>query len=517
MAEISPLPIDYTSRDYASIRADLLNLVRRRTNNDWQADDPSDLGVVLLESFAYMGDLMSYYIDRAANETYVDTATQRQTLLNIASLFGYRPSGPTPATVDVRFENKSTTAVDIPAGTQVMAPLLYSPFTQVYFETDATVTQLAPNANVTITATEGKTVNTDRPGFISPSTHLPLPVSLGVSDGSQNLERVLPEIGVVDDSVVVYVGQADAFAPWKFVDTLVEYGPFDKVFTTRLNANGSTSVVFGDGVNGEIPATGQLISALYRISAGISGNVSSDAIREITYIPGNPDPNALTALSVTNPIPATGGANADNNRELRGKLKKAISARRRAVTLADYEALALQVPQVGKAKAVAVDYSHVTIYLQPANDGSSAPGYVGGSQSGQLTRLRHDVEQYLADKVPVNTQVVTAPPVYVDLTVHADITINDAYRQDNVLRAVTKAMLDSPKGYFAYENIKFGQRITVSDLVVRIMSVPGVENVTITRLDLQGQTGFADLQLDAQELPRLQTELLVLTPYGGMD
>lgn len=516
MAESSPTPIDYTSRDFESLRQDLVNLVRVRTSNEWQADDPSDLGVAILESFAFMGDLMSYYIDRAANETYIDTATQRQTLLNISSLFGYRPSGPTPATLAVRFTNTGDDPIDIPAGTQVIAPLLYSPYTQIYFETDATVTQLAAGADVTISCTEGKTVNTDKPNLISATTHKPLPVSLGVSDGSKNIERVLPESGVVDNTVVVYVGQADAFAPWRFVDTLVEYGPFDQVFTTRLNANGTTSVVFGDGVNGEIPATGQLISALYRVSAGISGNVPSNSVKEVTFIPGNPDPGILTALTVTNVASATGGADADDNRELRAKLKKAISARRRAVTLADYESLALTVPQVGKVKAVATNYSNVILYIQPTNDGSAAPGFVGTSQSAQLTSARAAVEAFLADKVPINTQVTTAPPTYVDIELRVDVVCTDGYRQEAVKSAVSKALLDSPKGRFAYENVKFGDKITQSELIVKMMSVPGVANVTITRLCETSSSGISDITLDAQEIPRLLTANLLLTPYGGI-
>ena len=108
------IQIDYTSRDFAALKNDLINLINARTQIDWDPADPSDLGNILVETFSYMGDIMSYYLDRVANETTVDTAIKRETLLNFAELYGYKPSGPTPATVAVLFENISTQALDIP-------------------------------------------------------------------------------------------------------------------------------------------------------------------------------------------------------------------------------------------------------------------------------------------------------------------------------------------------------------------------------------------------------------------
>jgi uncharacterized phage protein gp47/JayE len=169
MSNSAPFPIDYTSRDFSSIREDLVQLIRNRTGINWQADDPSDIGVALLEAFAYMGDVANYYIDRAANETFIDTATQRQTLLNLANLYGYRPSGPTPAVVDVTFTNRGVAPIAIPVGTQVIAPLQYGDYAEVFFETTKAATALAPNASVTLPAVEGKTVNTDRPDLIDPT------------------------------------------------------------------------------------------------------------------------------------------------------------------------------------------------------------------------------------------------------------------------------------------------------------------------------------------------------------
>jgi hypothetical protein len=88
-ANTTTLSVDYTGRDYYAIREQLIARVQARVK-DWKGDDPSDFGLAIIEAFAYMGDLVNYYIDRIANEAYILTATQRESLLNLANLFGYR-------------------------------------------------------------------------------------------------------------------------------------------------------------------------------------------------------------------------------------------------------------------------------------------------------------------------------------------------------------------------------------------------------------------------------------------
>ena len=228
----------------------------------------------------------------------------------------------------------------------------------------AAAIQLASGQTITLAAKQGKTVNTDKPDLIDPTKNKPLPASLGTSTGTPNQEFLIVDSGIVDDSLTVYVGQGSAFAAWNYADSLISAGPTDLTFTTSQNENGSLTVMFGDGVNGAIPTAGQLISALYKTSIGEAGNVISNAITEVSFIPGNINPEALSYLSVTNSEKAYGGANADSITQLKNKIKAAIIARKRAVTLDDYAYLALQVPQTGKAKAVGGTYNSITLYLQ---------------------------------------------------------------------------------------------------------------------------------------------------------
>ena len=369
------MQIDYTSRDFAGLKADLISLIGDRTNTSWDPTNYNDLGHVLVEAFSYMGDIMSHYLDRVANETTIDTAIQTDSLLALAQLYDYKISGPTPAIVSVTFTNVSSNAVDLPLGTQVMAPLSYGPYASVYFETTQAATAIAAGASITLPAIEGKTVNTDRPDLIDSTYNKPLPANLGTSSGVANQSFGILDIGVVDTSINVYVGQSVAFTLWKYVDNLLEYGPGDTVFTTSRTSDGTMNIVFGDNVNGAIPPSGQLISCLYKTSTGAAGNVISSAITELTFMPGNLDPQAPTYFTVYNALPASGGADGDDLYQIKTKTKAAIAAKGRAVTTADYANLALMVPQVGKANAAASVYSSVRLYIQPQNDGSAAPGF----------------------------------------------------------------------------------------------------------------------------------------------
>jgi uncharacterized phage protein gp47/JayE len=517
MSNNAPYPVDYTSRDYDSLRADLIQLVRTRTGVDWQGDDPSDIGVALVEAFAYMGDVSNYYLDRVANEAFIDTATQRETLLNLARLFGYRPSGPTPADLPVTFTNTGSTAIDLPIGTQVVAPLQYGDYSEVYFETTQAVTQLAAGSSVIVGAKEGRTANTDRADMIDPATNTALPVVLGASTGAQNINLVLPDTGVVDGTVQVYVGQGVAFTTWTYVDSLLEWGPVDQVYTVELNADGTTSIVFGDGYNGAIPAPQQLISASYRISSGAAGNIRAGQITEVTFIPGNINLNARTALVVTNSSAGVGGANADNNTQTRAKLKKAISARKRAVTLWDYEALGILVPGVGRTKALANTYSSVTLYIQPSNDYTTSPGLdSNGDPTASMLALEAAVSDYLSDKVPANTTLTVLPPVYADLDISLIIGVADAYRKDDVKKAITKNLLDPNTGLFSYNNYGFGDTVAFSDIVTAASLVNGVVSVTVTTLARHDATGAANVVMTPDEIPRLLASNLEINAVGGL-
>lgn len=89
-------PLDYLSRDYDSLRRTLLDRLSK-TLPGWTERSPADLGVTLVEIFAYAGDHLSYYQDAVATEAYLGTARRRVSLRRHARLLDYEVSEGTNA------------------------------------------------------------------------------------------------------------------------------------------------------------------------------------------------------------------------------------------------------------------------------------------------------------------------------------------------------------------------------------------------------------------------------------
>ena len=83
----SPPVIDYTDKDYASLRRALLDLAQYRLP-EWTDRSANDLGALMVDLFAYVGDVVLYYQDRIANESFLHTASERRSVLHLLRLIG---------------------------------------------------------------------------------------------------------------------------------------------------------------------------------------------------------------------------------------------------------------------------------------------------------------------------------------------------------------------------------------------------------------------------------------------
>jgi hypothetical protein len=87
-APVSQLDIDYLAKDYASFRQLMLDRMAALLPG-WQERNPSDLGIALIELFAYVGDYLSYQQDAVATEAYIGTARRRSSVRRHARLVDY--------------------------------------------------------------------------------------------------------------------------------------------------------------------------------------------------------------------------------------------------------------------------------------------------------------------------------------------------------------------------------------------------------------------------------------------
>ena len=88
-------PIDYTHRDYRSIRNDLLQLAARYYPDNFRDFSEASFGALMLDAVAYVGDQLSFYLDYSVNESFLDTAYSYTNIARHGRVMGYKEPGPT--------------------------------------------------------------------------------------------------------------------------------------------------------------------------------------------------------------------------------------------------------------------------------------------------------------------------------------------------------------------------------------------------------------------------------------
>src|SRR5262245_20573005 len=89
--------VDYMARDYDSLLQAMRALIPEKLPEWSDYESEADFGNVLLQLFAHMGDILSYYQDRVANESFLGTAQERRSVIQHLRLIGYRLSTAAPA------------------------------------------------------------------------------------------------------------------------------------------------------------------------------------------------------------------------------------------------------------------------------------------------------------------------------------------------------------------------------------------------------------------------------------
>jgi len=477
MAEPTPA-VDYSSRDWLAIRTDLVAAARQRMP-EWTSDSPNDFGIVLIELFAYVGDMLSFYADRVANEAYIGTAVLRSSVLAIAGMLDYRPTGLGAATLTLQFS--TTGPAFIPAGTQVQT-VASAGDQPVLFETSADLTIGAAGVGL-VAAVQGTTINDE---------------TVGLSDGTLDQSFALFLSPVIDRSPMVTVDEGNGALQWTYYDHLIDAGPYDAAYTVAVDEGGITWVLFGDNVNGRVPANGAAINVTYRIGAGALGNVGIGTVVQLT----NPiirNGIVQPISGVSNTTVGSGGADPETLDSIRTNAPKSLSSVNRAVTLEDYEALALRVSGVGKASASAVVATAVNLYLAPT-------GTPGGTCS---TAVKTAALTYLNARKMIGTAITLLDPTYLPVNVTASINVLPAYRQEAVRQAVITAI----KMVLAYDVVDFASRISLSKIYRAINNTEGVDYGNVSVLSTS-TTGLADVAATAAQIPTAGT--ITVTATGGV-
>jgi hypothetical protein len=95
--------IQYINKDFTELRVSLINYARTYFPTTYNDFSPASPGMMFMEMAAYVGDIMSFYLDNQIQETYLQYARQTNNLYELAYMFGYKPNVTQVATVDIEF------------------------------------------------------------------------------------------------------------------------------------------------------------------------------------------------------------------------------------------------------------------------------------------------------------------------------------------------------------------------------------------------------------------------------
>ena len=432
-----------TSKDYASLLRELTARIPQMTDR-WTDFNPTDPGMVLLELFCGVADMLFYYLDAQTAEAFLPTARQRQNIINLCTLIGYRLDGPIAATTELRFSLPTALDGDIVIPAHAVCRARLSDGSVIDYET--TDPAIIPSGTVAASASAHQGKRKSETFTIQ-----------------GDLTQRIPLAGksVAQDSVSVTVaGEA-----WTEAPHFAESASDAQHFRTETDALGATAVVFGDGINGVVPSTGAVVVVEYLETLGGDGNVGANTIRELAttvYLAG-----AAVAIHVTNPIAATGGLAPETLDHARMHAPAELASLWKAVTKADYQALAEGYPGIAKAQVLDTnDCANIRYYVVNLAVAPNGGGYCS-------PRLKNDLAAHLAARKVITTEVNLFDPSYREIVVDAEIITHSTEDPDLVRSRVETALQD----FFAFDRMTFGQGVYQSDLVALLDGVRGVSYV----------------------------------------
>jgi hypothetical protein len=259
---------------------------------------------------------------------------------------------------------------------------------------------------------------------------------------------------------------------WTERVSLLEGPPDARAFSVKVAADGTATLLFGDGAfTVALPRQAHLV-ARYRVGGGAVGNVAQGILTAVVSDPGG---SVDWCQSVVNVVPATGGRDRESVDHARQFGPSTIPQPRVAITAEDYSRAAQAVtdasgtPLVQRANASfrwTGSWLTVTLAVDPL-------------ASETFDDVLHDqVTQALEARRLAGYDLQVVGATYVPLEVGVELCVRPEASGSQVAQQVEVAL----EHFFAPENFTFGDAVFVSRLFDVIMAVPGVASARIARL-----------------------------------
>ncbi len=372
MATLIQLPsISYTSLDFDTILADVKNLIRQHPeyNAEWDDFLETNAGRMFVETMSFIVEKLASRADWIAQEMFVSTATQRQSLINILKLINHRPALPRAAKVNIKGKiTKWNESFQIPKRETIIG--LDTNGNAIRFECIDMASDGKPNYDYQFLVNTGTSDNRIYEFYNIPfyqgTTYTEDQIFM---DGTDNEKYTLEQYPVIENSVRVFSYETGTEFPEvkSFISPEAQQNDLSELeklppYMVEIDAKNKATIVFGPSSITKIPSRGQRIKIMYRVGGGAKTNIVAGAINTTkTYSLSN---NTRVTILFNNPESGFGGT--DEERIEDAKLTAPISLRsaNKTVTHEDYVVHLEDSPLVMHANVIGKENEPDEIYAE---------------------------------------------------------------------------------------------------------------------------------------------------------
>lgn len=404
--------------------------------------------IIILSLFAAIAEVLHYYVDNMARETFLSTARRYDSVVKHGALVDYHARAAIAATVDVIL-SRSITGNSIGAKLTIPQGTLF---------TDSSGNSWLSARDViwysNVTTCKVPIIQHER-YTASALNNMVIPTG----------DRVILNLGTLPNGKYYEQGSMSlqiGGETWVLVDTFAKSKPTDKHFMVSVDEALNPYIMFGDGTFGKKPAAGaKITNVVFYLTNGTQGNVKSNTITSVPSVISS----SITDATVSNAYDAGGGSNYENFTMLKEHIPLSVKTLGVAITKEDFESLAMLVDGVNKAKA---DYEcgrKLTVYISP--DG----GAVASSE------LINRVYNLLSQRAPMTTWLKVKSAGKVQIILEMDVTGKKSYKTAEIQTQILTALYNA----YSPEQAPIGGSVRLSDIYALIDNLSTVDYLHLTK------------------------------------
>ncbi len=474
--------IDYIVKDYDSATDAMISFATTNygsgtdRNRLWTNFNKSSFSRTWLELVAYVADILYFYLDQQATQSYLQTATIRSAVKDIAAQFGFTPATASSASGNVTFTLNA--AGVIPRGFK-----LVSTSGVPFYLTNQIIAGSAGEYTGTVLQGEIKTESFVSQGLQNEEFNLIGPVVLVDSDNT-NPADISPIVEVTGNdytlvSSFLRFNGTDSDAIEDSLGNVIGGG--GRVFILSERPTGTPYIKFGDGIFGRKLVPGEVVSTTYRTGGGSQGNIEPNSIVGVDSLP--------FISSLTNTSKFSGGADEQTIEQLRELIPASLRTLERAVAESDYSDLI--VANFNEVFTASTEVNtqdpgiDLNIYVVPQGSGITKIT----DNSLLLTRINNFVDR--RKMVTIQFQVLDA--FGVEALIGLEVFINDTASKSSVSSAIQTALtnfFDLNTGGSDGSGVGFAEQLLLKDIYDLISTIDGVSRVEIKRLSYRPRIDF---------------------------